>query len=175
MSLDLNQNDLSHVVAADRAHVWHHLSQHKPYENADPRVFVEGKGMRLWDTNGREYLDAVSGGVWIIVLGLILWLSVWPFLNWLVASYTVTNRRLITRYGVITRRGHDIPLSRISDVAYEKHLLDRLLGCGTLVISDASTNGQVPLHDIPRVEERQRVLNDLLHSLHDGIPGNEGI
>jgi len=117
----------------------------------------------------------VSGGVWIIVLGLILWLSVWPFLNWLVASYTVTNRRLITRSGVITRRGHDIPLSRISDVAYEKHLLDRLLGCGTLVISDVSTNGQVPLHDIPRVEERQRVLNDLLHRLHDGIPGNEGI
>ena len=55
----------------------------------------------------------VSAGVWIIILGLILWLSVWPFLNWLVASYTVTNRRLITRSGVITRRGHDIPLSRI--------------------------------------------------------------
>ena len=52
----------------------------------------------------------VSGGVWIIVLGLILWLSVWPFLNWLVASYTITNRRLITREGVIARRGHDIPL-----------------------------------------------------------------
>jgi len=47
----------------------------------------------------------VSAGVWIIILGLILWLSVWPFLNWLVASYTVTNRRLITRYGVITRLG----------------------------------------------------------------------
>ncbi|WP_234854399.1 hypotaurine--pyruvate aminotransferase Tpa [Paracoccus everestensis] len=69
MSLDLNQNDLSHVVSADRAHVWHHLSQHKPYETTDPRVFVEGKGMRLWDTNGREYLDAVSGGVWTVNVG----------------------------------------------------------------------------------------------------------
>ncbi|WP_306752157.1 hypotaurine--pyruvate aminotransferase Tpa [Paracoccus actinidiae] len=69
MSLDLNQNDLSHVVSADRAHVWHHLSQHKPYETTDPRVFVEGKGMRLWDTNGREYLDGVSGGVWTVNVG----------------------------------------------------------------------------------------------------------
>ena len=119
--------------------------------------------------------STVSLGVWIVALAVILWLAVWPFLNWLVAHYTVTNRRLITRYGVITRRGHDIPLTRISDVAYEKDLIDRLLGCGTLVISDASTHGQVPLHDIPRVEERQRVLNDLLHRLHDGIPGNEGI
>lgn len=69
MSLNLTQNDLSHVVAADRAHVWHHLSQHKPYETVDPRVFVEGKGLKLWDVNGREYLDAVSGGVWTVNVG----------------------------------------------------------------------------------------------------------
>ncbi|MDB6176399.1 aminotransferase class III-fold pyridoxal phosphate-dependent enzyme [Paracoccus sp. Z330] len=69
MTLDLTQNDISDVVAADRAHVWHHLSQHKPYETTDPRVFVEGKGMRLWDATGKEYLDAVSGGVWTVNVG----------------------------------------------------------------------------------------------------------
>ena len=69
MTLNLSANDLSHVVAADRAHVWHHLSQHKAYETTDPRVFVEGKGMRLWDTTGREFLDAVSGGVWTVNVG----------------------------------------------------------------------------------------------------------
>ena len=67
--MNVQHNDLSHVVAADRAHVWHHLSQHKQYETADPRVFVEGKGMRLWDVTGREYLDAVSGGVWTVNVG----------------------------------------------------------------------------------------------------------
>lgn len=69
MTLDLNPNDMSHVVEADRAHVWHHLSQHKQYESIDPRVYVEGKGMRLWDARGREYLDAVSGGVWTVNVG----------------------------------------------------------------------------------------------------------
>ena len=62
MSLDHSVNDLSHVIEADRAHVWHHLSQHKVYETVDPRVFVEGKGLKLWDAKGKEYLDAVSGG-----------------------------------------------------------------------------------------------------------------
>ena len=62
-------NDMSAVIEADRAHVWHHLSQHKPYETIDPRVFVEGKGMRLWDALGREYLDGVSGGVWTVNVG----------------------------------------------------------------------------------------------------------
>ncbi|OSQ53527.1 aminotransferase family protein [Marivita geojedonensis] len=65
----LSQNDLSHVVEADRAHVWHHLIQHKPFETNDPRIIVEGKGMRVWDQKGKEHLDAVSGGVWTVNVG----------------------------------------------------------------------------------------------------------
>ncbi|WP_209426185.1 aminotransferase class III-fold pyridoxal phosphate-dependent enzyme [Pararhodobacter sp. SW119] len=65
----INRNDLSHVIAADRAHVWHQLSQHKQYEKIDPRVIVEGKGLRVWDATGRETLDAVSGGVWTVNVG----------------------------------------------------------------------------------------------------------
>jgi uncharacterized membrane protein YdbT with pleckstrin-like domain len=112
--------------------------------------------------------------VWALAIIGILWFVVRPVLIWLTATYTITTRRLITRHGVITRRGHDIPLSRISDVAYEKDLIDRLLGCGTLVISDASTHGQVALPDIPRVEETQRKLNNLLHDIHSGDPRDEG-
>lgn len=111
--------------------------------------------------------------VWALMAIGILWLAVWPTLDWLLASYTITNRRLITRHGIITRKGHDIPLSRISDVAYELGLIDRMLGCGTLVISDASTHGQVLLPDIPRVEETQRRLNELLHELHGGAASLE--
>jgi uncharacterized membrane protein YdbT with pleckstrin-like domain len=102
--------------------------------------------------------------VWILVAVAIVWLVGRPVLTWLAASYTITTRRLITRRGVLTRKGHDIPLSRISDVEYEMDVIDRLLGCGTLRISDASTDGEVTLPDIPHVEEVQRRLNDLLHS-----------
>lgn len=63
------QNDLSAVVAADRAHVWHHLTQHKAFETVDPRVIVEGRGLRVWDATGREFIDAVSGGVWTVNVG----------------------------------------------------------------------------------------------------------
>jgi len=106
--------------------------------------------------------------VWVLLLLVALRVVLWPFLVWLTASYTVTNRRLITRTGVLTRRGHDIPLSRISDVSYELGLVDRMLGCGTLLISDASEYGQVRLPDIPHVEESQRTINQLLHGLHAG-------
>ena len=62
-------NDLTHVTEADRAHVWHHLLQHKALETTDPRIIVRGKGMRVWDQAGREFLDAVSGGVWTVNVG----------------------------------------------------------------------------------------------------------
>ncbi len=109
---------------------------------------------------------SASTGLWVVVALLLAWVVLRPFLEWLTASYTITDRRLITRTGIVTRRGHDIPLARISDVAYEMGLLDRMLGCGTLIISDASTHGRVLLHDIPQVEDTQRRLNVLLHETH---------
>ncbi len=67
-SIILN-NDPSAIIRADKAHVWHHLVQHKPFEAIDPQIIVEGKGMRVWDITGKEYLDAVSGGVWTVNVG----------------------------------------------------------------------------------------------------------
>ncbi|MFN3147851.1 MAG: aspartate aminotransferase family protein [Paracoccaceae bacterium] len=69
MNTQINPNDLSAVVEADRAHLWHHLIQHKPFETTDPRIIVEGKGMRVWDQKGKEHLDAVSGAVWTVNVG----------------------------------------------------------------------------------------------------------
>ncbi|WP_420405790.1 aspartate aminotransferase family protein [Nisaea sp.] len=69
MSTKQFENDLSDVVASDKAHVWHHLMQHKMFETADPKIIVEGKGMKVWDITGKEHLDAVSGGVWTVNVG----------------------------------------------------------------------------------------------------------
>ena len=100
--------------------------------------------------------------IWVLALLAALRLVVRPFLMWLTTTYTVTDRRLITRTGILRRRGHDIPVPRINDVAYEHGILDRLLGCGTLVVSDASDRGSVRLPDIPHVERVHLQISDLL-------------
>ena len=104
---------------------------------------------------------------WVVLLvgaAAVAYWVVWPFLNWLSASYTVTNRRLITRHGVLTRVGHDIPLYRINDVFYEHGLIDRVLGCGTLIVAAASERGEVVLPDVPSVEQLHLSISELLHS-----------
>ncbi len=101
----------------------------------------------------------------------VLWFTVRPFLRWRTASYTLTNRRLISRSGIFTRTGHEIPLHRVADVRYERGLVDRLLGCGTLVIFEGSEGGRLVLPDVPRVGALQLAMTDLLFSDPGGLPG----
>lgn len=65
----MTANDLNNIVESDKSHIWHHLSQHKPLQAVDPMIIVKGQGMRVTDVSGREYLDAVSGGVWTVNVG----------------------------------------------------------------------------------------------------------
>lgn len=95
-----------------------------------------------------------------------------PFLNWFFSTYTITNRRLITRHGILTRTGRDIPLMRINDVSYEHGLIDRVLGCGTLHIESAGERGQVVLPDVPHVEHVHLQMSDLLFGGPEGKPGD---
>jgi uncharacterized membrane protein YdbT with pleckstrin-like domain len=103
--------------------------------------------------------------VWILAALVILWWVVRPVLTWATTHYTFTNRRFIKRSGLVAKQGRTIPLNRISGVDFEIGVIDRVFGCGTLVVSDASEEGRVELHDIPRVEQVQLKVSDELHRL----------
>ena len=106
--------------------------------------------------------------VWLLAGLVAIWWVVKPFLAWLTTTYTFTNRRFIKRSGFIAKQGRTIPLNRISGVDFHVGIVDRLFGCGTLVVSDASEAGTVLLHDIPQVERVQRQVAEELHRISTG-------
>src|ERR1700761_1646673 len=108
----------------------------------------------------------------IALLALMLWLIA-PVLRWRTTTYELTTRRLRTRYGIITRRGRDIPMTRISDVSFEQGLLDRLLGSGRLVVESAGEHGQIVLRDIPQGERTQALLFRLTEEEHRRLERNQ--
>jgi uncharacterized membrane protein YdbT with pleckstrin-like domain len=112
--------------------------------------------------------------VWVLVLAVLVWFLVGPFLRWLTTTYTFTNRRFIKRSGFIAKEGRTIPLNRISGVDFEIGVIDRIFGCGTLVVSDASTDGSVALNDIPHVEQVQLQVSHELHRLAGGDRRDDG-
>jgi uncharacterized membrane protein YdbT with pleckstrin-like domain len=85
-----------------------------------------------------------------------------PLLRWRTTSYELTNRRLRLRAGILTRTGRDFPLTRISDVSFQQGLLDRLLGCGRLVVESPGEHGQLVLTEIPSVQHVQATLFQLV-------------
>jgi uncharacterized membrane protein YdbT with pleckstrin-like domain len=101
---------------------------------------------------------AIAG---VALLAVLIWCVV-PWLRWKTTSYELTTRRLRLRRGILSRSGRDFPLIRISDVSFSHRLLDRLLGCGRLIVESAGEHGQLVLTEIPEVERVQATLFQLV-------------
>ena len=113
----------------------------------------------------------VAAAWWVLVVlalvAVVLWVIA-PFLRWWTTTYTFTNRRIITRRGIINKSGHDLPLTRINNVAYNRSFTDRLFGCGSLELTTAADE-PVVLEDIPDVERVHVVMTELLFGGSDPI------
>jgi uncharacterized membrane protein YdbT with pleckstrin-like domain len=114
-------------------------------------------------------LPGHAANLWLIraavgaaaLVAAIAWFGV-PFLKWRTTTYEVTSRRLRLREGLLTRSGRDFPLNRISDVSFEQGLIDRVFGCGRLVVESPGEQGQLVLREIPDIRQVQGVLFQLV-------------
>lgn len=113
-------------------------------------------------------------GLSIVALGIVIAWVAWPLLRWRTTSYELTDRRLRLRAGILTRTGRDFPLSKISDVSFSQGLLDRLLGCGRLVVESPGERGQLVLTEIPRVQHVQATLFQLVENEQDRMSREHG-
>ena len=93
----------------------------------------------------------------VVVLAVlaVTWLVVRPFLRWWTTTWTLTDRRLSLRWGVLSRHGRDVPLRRVVDAALRRSLLQRMVGSGTVVLQTAGEGegrGQdtVELRSVPQ-------------------------
>ena len=117
-----------------------------------------GVGLALMPASAQPW---GTWGVVVLAVVLLVPLVLMPFLRWMTTTYTMTDRRIITRRGILNKSGHDLPLRRINNVSYERDLLDRLLGCGTLVFTTAADEPLV-LPDVPDVERVHVEMTELL-------------
>ncbi len=142
MDLSQSNNDYSEVIENDRAHVWHHLSQHKKYETSDPLVIIEGKGMQVWDANGKQYLDAVSGGVWTVNVGYGR------------ESIADAVRDQLVKLNYFANSAGSIPGSMFS-----KALIDKMPGMSRVYMSNSGSEAN---------EKAFKIVRQIAHNKYDG-------
>jgi uncharacterized membrane protein YdbT with pleckstrin-like domain len=81
---------------------------------------------------------------WPLGLGIIVWVGfvVEKYLVWTYTHFVLTDRRVISRSGIVSKRGTEIPLERINNIDFHQGLLLRMIGAGDLDIESAGKDGQ---------------------------------
>jgi uncharacterized membrane protein YdbT with pleckstrin-like domain len=110
-------------------------------------AFVSAQSWAPW-----AWLGLAAAG-----LALVGRFTVFPVVRWRTTHFVVTDRRVLVREGVFSRRGMDIPLRRISSVQFRHSLLERMLGSGTLVI-ESESDESLEFDDVPGVLQVHAVL-----------------
>jgi uncharacterized membrane protein YdbT with pleckstrin-like domain len=78
-------------------------------------------------------------------LGLAFWLA--AYLRYKTTELAVTNKRVIAKFGFISRRTVEINVSKVESIQVQQGILGRIFNYGSLVISGAG-NPQAPISGI---------------------------
>src|SRR5215475_2182560 len=96
--------------------------------------------------------DAIDGLVAFIIIAAVavvaFFFPVYRHILRLREVYTLTNHKLVMRYGLIAKIFRNIPLGKIQDVTVTASVFQRLLNLGNIEIDSASEAGKIILDDI---------------------------
>lgn len=98
----------------------------------------------------------------VVAVGLLVVFTLVPVLRWATTHYVITTHRVMYRVGVLNRQGKDIAFTRITDVAYQQSLWDRIVKAGTLTVESAGEGPAQVLDNIPNSDRIQQLINRLV-------------
>ena len=83
--------------------------------------------------------------IWIWGLGLLFWLHV--LIRYKTTELAITNKRVIAKFGLISRHTVELNMSKIESVRVEQGILGRLFDYGSLTVA----GGGLPSAPIPGI------------------------
>ncbi len=83
----------------------------------------------------------------VVVIVALVWFGL-RYVRWTTTNFVLTNDRLLTRRGVLSKQGTEIPLERINTVFFHQSLFERMVGAGDLTIESAGERGSETFSDV---------------------------
>jgi len=118
-----------------------------------------------WQLREVDYLPNVLFLAWVGLLGR----AVWRWLQWRGDWFIATDKRLLLTYGVVKRQVAMMPLSKVTDMSYNRSLLGRFLGYGELVMESAGQDQA--LSDVDRLPMPDQVYVRICEQLFGSVGG----
>jgi uncharacterized membrane protein YdbT with pleckstrin-like domain len=116
-----------------------------------------------WQLRDVPYLPNVLFLAWVALLGR----AVWKWLQWRGDWFIATDKRLLLTYGVVKRQVAMMPLSKVTDMSYNRSLLGRFLGYGELVMESAGQDQA--LSDVDRLPLPDQVYVRICEQLFGSV------
>lgn len=99
-------------------------------------------------------LSVVAG---LLVLGTLAWFG-WKYAEWTTTVFALTSDRIVTRRGILSKSGMDIPLERVNTVFSSQTVFERMVGAGDIAIESAGERGTNHFHNIRRPSVVQKEI-----------------
>jgi membrane protein YdbS with pleckstrin-like domain len=103
----------------------------------------------------------------VMGLGLLLWLI--AVARYFTTEMAITNKRVIAKFGFISRRTVEINLQRIESIQVHQGLLGRLFNYGSIIVSGAG-NPQAPIPGISDPLGFRRSFSESQETFAKGAP-----
>ena len=109
----------------------------------------------LWKPTGTVN-SVVDIACAVLVLVTLVFL-VWEYLVWTSTMFVLTSDRIVSRRGVLTKSGVEIPLERVNTVFFQQGVFERMIGSGDLAIESAGERGTETFNDVrkPSVVQKE--------------------
>lgn len=98
---------------------------------------IGGLAVAGWlDTAVTGRVPVLADLVWLGWVALVV-RALWRLAEWRQDWFVATDQRLVLTYGLVTRKVAMMPLSKVTDLSYNRSPLGRLLGYGEFVLESA--------------------------------------
>jgi membrane protein YdbS with pleckstrin-like domain len=102
--------------------------------------------------------QGIGAGAFLVIVLVTLG---WALLETIFWKYTVTDRRIFVRHGLLSVTEETARLGRVQDITLRQSIFDRLFGVGTLSIDTAGTEGgALDFRGLVRPTEVREVIED---------------
>lgn len=95
------------------------------------------------------WMGTVTNAAWWIWLILLAHLA-WRLVEWWDETFVITNKRLILVHGLFVKKVAMMPLTKVTDMSYNRSPVARILGYGTFVIESAGQQQALEVIDFVR-------------------------
>ncbi len=110
-------------------------------------------------TNSDTTQQSIAGWASLAALGVsAIWLVI-RYSKWLTTHFVITNRRIIFRTGLVSKRGIEIPLDKVNTVHFHQGVMERIVGAGDLLVESGGESGRQRFTDIRQPDRVQRVIH----------------